>query len=66
LSGNAWSNIEVEGWSDFCKNRKKSYRLKREDQIKIKELYLSGASLTELATLYSKHISTIRKIIKDN
>lgn len=63
ISNNAWSVVYVDGWEDFLKNKETTYRLKKEDAEKIRELYNNGSSIKELCNIYQKTRHTISNIV---
>lgn len=65
ISNNTWHYVYVEGWDEWQLSRKRSYRLSKEEQKKIYDMYSEeDKSIKYLSDLYDKHIETIRKIIK--
>lgn len=64
-SSDTYNYVEVHGWNEFFKNRKKTNRLKKEDYLEIYNLYISGKhSIEDIAIKYNKHINTIKYAVK--
>ena len=63
LSNNTWDRVHINGWNEWCNQRQKTYRLKKEDAENIRTLYQNGKTIQELCDLYQKERHTISNII---
>lgn len=60
LSNDAWYMVEVEGWYEYLKSRKKSKRFTIEQCIELYELYNTGNyTHKQLSEMYDKHPQSI-------
>lgn len=63
LSNDAWSNIEVDGWTQFQQDRPRIHRLTYADACDIRQAYNNGTSVHALVDQYGTCIHTIRNIL---
>lgn len=67
IANNAWKSIYVDGWEEYLINRKTYKRLSKEDHNKICKLHFDEkCSVEDLAKMYKRTPSMIRRIIREN
>lgn len=65
MSNDSWKIVEVEGWKEWCSNRKKSNRLTKNTVIEICNLYLNkNKSIEYLAMTYNRTPNAICKLLQ--
>lgn len=67
IANNTWRTVIVDGWDEYRKNRKTYTRLSKKDHKEIYRLHFDeGYDKYKLAEMYSRTVTMIEKILKDD